>query len=241
MLAGVAVITLIHFDLYESGAAHNLADVFPFAYVAFASLLWSTWEDGHKLIWAVLAVFVIAVTIAAPTWGGGGWGPRLLLPAYPLLAILAWRGLWTCPTPILKGACVALLATSVLVQALGLRHLSQMQTETTALLQELNDLQPRVLATGVWWLPQLAASTQPAPKWYGLAESAEGTVLRSAEPCFWWIWSNEDAAPDELPLHHIGSPVPGLPVREKRTFSARDLEGALYCEAPSDVETRNGL
>jgi hypothetical protein len=91
------------------------------AAVAVALALPAAWRRAPWLV--ALAVAVLGVTVATFAgwrmwWGGNAWGPRFLVPALPLLALvlpLGWSGLGRAA----RVAAAGLVAASALVQVPG--------------------------------------------------------------------------------------------------------------------------
>lgn len=231
LLFGVVGINLVHLGLYLNGAAPSVTDVFPFAFVSLVSLIWLSKDARIRLIWVLTGSYLFGVTFTSPTAGGSGWGPRMLLGVFPLLAILSWNGFEISRGRLLKFAALTLLASSLIIQLAGLRHLSITQNQWTQLNTELALLEPNVVATAVWWLPQVGAPTKEQLHWYGVGDDRDVEKLTRVEKCFWWIWTDEPTSdPWELPLHHVSTPPnTNLAQLEVRKLCTRGLEARLYC------------
>ncbi|MCE7985817.1 MAG: hypothetical protein DYG89_31960 [Caldilinea sp. CFX5] len=234
LLYGVVIINFAHFALYSNGVAPSVTDVFPFAFASLISLAWLNKDIRVRLLWILMLGYLFGITLTTPTWGGGGWGPRMLLGAYPLLATLGWIGFETSKSSLLKWGCLALLLSSLLIQLLGLRHLAGMQKQWTQLNGELITLKPNAVATSVWWLPQVAVPVLRQMRWYGIVNPQDVEQLLPVEKCFWWIWTDENTSDSwEKTLHHHSTlPTPLVVRLEERNFSIRELKGALYCSIP---------
>ena len=91
------------------------------AVVAVALALPAAWRRAPWLV--ALSVAILGVTVATFAgwrmwWGGNAWGPRFLLPALPLLALilpLAWPAVGRAA----RAATLALVAVSTLIQLPG--------------------------------------------------------------------------------------------------------------------------
>jgi hypothetical protein len=232
---GVVAINLVQLDLYMKGAATSVTDVFPFAFMSLVSLIWLTEDRQLKLVWVLTGSYLLGVVLATPTWGGGGWGPRMLLGVFPLLAVLGWIGLEKYKGRLVRFAGLALLVSSLIIQLAGLRHLAALQTQWTQINAELDALEPKVVATAVWWLPQVGTPTEQRVRWYGVRDASDAGQLVTVENCFWWVWTNEPTSDWwEFPLHHVaGLSLPNVNLNrlEVRELPARGLEAVHYCVA----------
>lgn len=92
LLFRVVGINLAHLSLYLTGGGSSVTDVFPFAFVSLISFIWLRKDVRIWFIGMLAGSYLFGVTLITPTWGGGGWGPRMLLGVFPLLAILGWQG-----------------------------------------------------------------------------------------------------------------------------------------------------
>jgi hypothetical protein len=80
--------------------------------------LWRWWRGGQRRtalgIGGLVAAQVLNVALWHIWWGGWNWGPRLLVPALPLIALLAAAGLAQLPARWRAPLATALLAAGLL-------------------------------------------------------------------------------------------------------------------------------
>jgi hypothetical protein len=88
-------------------------------------------RDWARLILLSTAVYIVPHVLYSNWTGGGGWGPRLLLPAVPLILLPAGAAIsrWQ-DRPIGRVALVLITALSLFIQVLGIsvnwaRHLQR--------------------------------------------------------------------------------------------------------------------
>jgi hypothetical protein len=76
--------------------ARGLVWAFP-ALVLAPLGLWALWRQGQRHLALAFAGLIVALVWSMSRWfmwwGGGNWGPRLILPSVPLLAVLAGAAL----------------------------------------------------------------------------------------------------------------------------------------------------
>jgi hypothetical protein len=123
---------------------------------------------------AIALVYAATVCLAAPfalpslPAGGSQWGPRFLMPLYPLLAAslaftLERRGDWAARVAgaprLLAGTFVVLTLSSAALQAQSIRVLQQAKADYERLVRAIEATDPHgVVATDLWWFPTVTAA-----------------------------------------------------------------------------------
>jgi hypothetical protein len=120
----------------------------------------------ERLIWTVATGFVLLMVLVTPlsTAVGVHWGARLLLPVYPLLAVLAAGVVARSFEPshgrvsaLTRAAIVLLLAVSLVTQVYGLSLLRERKAFTARLSEAVLAREERVVVVDrVGFLPELA-------------------------------------------------------------------------------------
>src|SRR5207245_7001152 len=108
------------------------------------------------------------------------------------------------------------------------------QRRCSPLNAELAGLEPHVIATGVWWLPQVAAATVHDARWFGVMSDTDIQHVASSSERFWWVWTSEGRVPEASGYLRGAAPLPVgdyTPVLVKK-LSTRDLEAVLYAVEP---------
>ena len=132
---------------------------------------------AHREIRQLLAmavVYTVAVCVAAPfalrtvPLGGAQWGPRFLMPLYPLLAAaivfalerrIDWDARVEFAPRLLAGLFAVLLLVSVGVQAQGVRQLHRAKAGYEGLVAATGGFDAGgVVATDLWWFPDIIAA-----------------------------------------------------------------------------------
>lgn len=115
------------------------------------------------LVIAVL-MYTIGVVLTAPNDGGAQWGPRYLLPVVPLVLLLSLNGVarlldeqYGIPRSALILALVLVVVSSVWIQIRGVRRLQASAQDTLHIVQIVNTRPHQVVATDVWFGPQILA------------------------------------------------------------------------------------
>ncbi len=127
-------------------------------------------DAAHREGWAILTVIVVfcaGVIATSPAVGGPAqWGPRFLLPIYPLLVVLVIYTLEHLSTgnyfSTLPGAAiiltfVSLLVASTAVELRGVRFLWENKRDYERLIVATEEASP-VIVTNIWWLSQVDAT-----------------------------------------------------------------------------------
>jgi hypothetical protein len=223
-VAGIMVVNVIGGDF----VADSVTDGFPLAFAAIASLALVRRDPQVRFLWGLTVLFSAAVFLTAPStpkWDPG-WAARYLLPAYPLLGLLAWTALSLHRATLARVALVALLASSLAVQAVGVRILWREQERWTRLTAELTALEPRVMATPVWWVPMVTPLTLRDTRWYGVVDRRDVEHVVAQSERFWWIWGpvvNGRGREFAGPLA-----IEGITPLAEKALSSRGLKATLY-------------
>jgi hypothetical protein len=105
------------------------------------------------------------------------WGPRMLLPLYPLLVVAALNSLATLErAPTRRAIVVVFVVLAVLglvLQVAGVRLLYRNKLETLTLLQGTADLPATHIVTDVAWYPPEMASLFYERQFFYVARQAE--------------------------------------------------------------------
>jgi hypothetical protein len=123
---------------------------------------------------AMAVVYVAVVCVTAPLalddapLGGAQWGPRFLMPLYPVLAavivfVFEQRAEWAAGRVwvprLLAGVFAVLALASVAVQAQGIRDLRSAKVAYERLVRATEALDADgVIATDLWWYPTVIAA-----------------------------------------------------------------------------------
>jgi hypothetical protein len=115
----------------------------------------SRWE---RFLGILAAVFTAEILVMG-THGGLQWGPRYLLPIFPILVILGMAalqraksldpGLW----PILRLSAGALIVVSALVQASGVDQLAEAIARNSQINALIRSAPSKIVVTPLQWLP----------------------------------------------------------------------------------------
>lgn len=255
---GAVLISVSH--LIQGVTPWSFTDVFPLAFLALYGLLTRRGEEHRRIIsffgW-IVGPFALLVTILAPSAGGMRWGPRLLLPLYPILVLLVWHSwdqlraqafghpsknssgdsLSHITRKVLLASFGVLVVVSFAIQVSGIDRLYQVKKG----FQEINDitsqLTPPVFVTPVWWFPQSSAPVLNEIQLFGVTttEELEQLVrLLSAAGIdrFWWVTASANAGNEAGPVHDLGldEPLVGTYLFRRDSMSSGyfDLTYKLY-------------
>jgi len=236
LLAGAAslgTMGLVLMGIREHWFARNLVQSFPvllfllflgLAPEAQAAPVATASEERHsrmRLLALVGGLFIAFVLLTTPGSGGAQWGPRFLMPVYPLLVVgvlyalepvLASR-----PRRPLEGwallfTFVFLCGASALAQFAGLRLLYWGKSDVIRLTQEVEQLAPEVVVTDTWWMPVVTATASEPKTWFLVNHGRNGgladlvTVLRERGVTqFAYVTTPEGPLPSssELPAGYL--------------------------------------
>jgi hypothetical protein len=122
-------------------------------------------HQAYLFVLLTAVLFITATLLIWPSFGGSQWGARYLLPAYPLLLILAfyavhYHGL-RLKRPLqtaLQTIFILLLLTSVVQQFIGVRHLYVGQEEMVTARETLNALAADIVITNHPFMPSFLSA-----------------------------------------------------------------------------------
>jgi len=167
-------------------------------------------KTSVRFLAVTATVYLVGVLVTSPTWSGAQWGPRLLLLAMPLLALLLGR----MGNPRLASGRVALLAVCSLalvsagVQVTGLRWLAQtkgLYVNTVGLFERKTG-KGDVLASDQFWLQEVLASLYYQRRFFYIASPDRmtefvGRLRSSRVPRFYYLLprsADYPGAPEKL-------------------------------------------
>ena len=121
-------------------------------------------EQRASFLSLTVLLFLSAAIALTPNDGGNQWGARYLLYAYPLLSLIVlafFRSSFVPASATLRTLAGAVLvvavATSLTVQAVGVRNYIDMIQNKTSALARITELPGRYVLTPLWFVPQEAA------------------------------------------------------------------------------------
>lgn len=120
----------------------------------------------HRLIGVTTVVFLIIMLTIWPAYGGKQWGARYLLPAYPLLLLLAFWAYTTLIqmrpetdfTKLVAATANTLLICSVLLQLTSLYLFNTIRQEGLELIRWMDSVQAEVVITNSPFVPSALTS-----------------------------------------------------------------------------------
>src|SRR5439155_13238521 len=119
----------------------------------------------NRSLVAMTAVSLTAITLLlCPNDAGPQWGPRYLLPLFPLLVCLLCSNdeeievkVRRSPRRLRRAVAGVLIGASVITQSVGAANHVRIQDEKAASLSRMVSLPGHYVLTSVWWVPQEAA------------------------------------------------------------------------------------
>jgi len=216
-------------------AGGSFTDVFFVSFTAFATVpCLLRRRQSVVFLWVLVTGYMLSVVALAPYTWGSGWGPRYLVGAYPFVAILVWLGFEAVQDRLSRVAVLTLLVCTVAIQALGVRYLGGVENKWAELNAELTTLQPDIVVTAIWWLPQVAAPTVGTMHWYGVTGNQDLETVASLSHQFWWVWTTESPTGfiDRQLQNTARLPAGHFSLIAKRQLATRGLEADLYQVVP---------
>jgi hypothetical protein len=116
-------------------------------------------DEGLRFVGRSTLLFLVSVLLFAPNDGGNQWGPRYLLPAFPLLTVAVVRVLWRSPSSWKTNAPIAAIAivTSLVIQSIGVvNHWQTIDEKDRAWKRIIAWPGERILTTA-WFVPMEVA------------------------------------------------------------------------------------
>jgi len=137
----------------------------PFLAFSFNAISNRDLKDGHRLLLAVCLGYIALVCIATPVDPGLQWGPRFLLPIFPLATVLALRNYRSLAegsrrassTTVLTACLVATLGTSLLFQGCGVRVMQIVKSRDRQLIENISLLDTTWIVSDEYGLAQYTA------------------------------------------------------------------------------------
>jgi hypothetical protein len=137
----------------------------PFLAFSFSGVPGEEDRDSRRLVLAACLGYVILVSIVTPVDPGLQWGPRFLLPIYPLAAVLAVRNGQALRAAarssssgiLLAGCLAATLVVSLLFQACGIHVLYTIKTRDRQLIESTARLDSTCIISDEYGFAQYAA------------------------------------------------------------------------------------
>jgi hypothetical protein len=122
-------------------------------------------EDSHRLLLAVCLGYIAVVCIATPVDPGLQWGPRFLLPIFPVATVLALRNYRSLAegsrrassTTVLTACLVATLGISLLFQGCGVRVMQIVKNRDRQLIENTAMLDSTWIISDEYGLAQYTA------------------------------------------------------------------------------------
>jgi len=118
-----------------------------------------------RLLRHTALLFLLLMILAWPAYGGLQWGSRYLLPAYPLLFLLAAAGFVSrrdamrpADRRVLVWGSAALLAVALLLQGVGVHHRLASREELADTRTALREMSVQLVATNRYFYPAMLAS-----------------------------------------------------------------------------------
>jgi hypothetical protein len=146
---GILAIVTIPNILEASGGRPlgGLITTAPFLVFGFTSLLNSSVGQRNRFLLAIGLGYTALVCVLTPVDPGLQWGPRFLLPIFPLLAVVATNNFRALETAgdlrserLLRACFVSTVAISLVVQVAGLRTLYIIKARDRDLIQHTGQL-----------------------------------------------------------------------------------------------------
>ena len=115
-------------------------------------------EPVRTEIYRATVLFVVLLCLTTPVSEGLQWGPRLLVPIYPLLVLLSWDAFTrlrkeAAHRSLITAVCLCLVAASVVLQVRGLCLLKDKKEFNSQVMKRLLNLPARTVMTSAWWIP----------------------------------------------------------------------------------------
>jgi hypothetical protein len=137
----------------------------PFLAFSFHSISNRDVEDAHRVLLGVCLGYVAVVCIATPVDPGLQWGPRFLLPIFPLATVLALRNYLSLAAAarrassatVLTVCLAATLGISLLFQGCGIRVMQIVKSRDRQLIENISLLDSTRIISDEYGLAQYAA------------------------------------------------------------------------------------
>jgi len=167
-----------------------------------------------RLLRNAALLFVALLCLAAPPISAQGihWGPRLMLPVFPMLLVPAWAAAQKASGGRgLKAVIAAAVIACGLVQLYSLGILRQKLQATARIEQALLAAPEDVIVTNIWWFPQEMAPIFYKKKFFAVFDEETMAKLsdsmRQGGESGFLLVTGMDNGPDQAPAFVLKSPL----------------------------------
>ncbi|MDI6892707.1 MAG: glycosyltransferase family 39 protein [Actinomycetota bacterium] len=171
----------------------------------------SSSNSGVDFLFYICFFFILLVLLFSSSYGGTQWGPRFLLPAFPLLVVLVYfvyenfqrLGLRKHVGVIAKGGLLVLVLVSVVIQVIGIQFLQLDRRSGAELAQYIRSREEGIFITDTFWFPQESASVYSSKVFFSVNDEEElrelvAILLERGLKRFCYVTYQENTGPLKL-------------------------------------------
>lgn len=148
--------------MQDSMSVLGLFGAIPFLGFAFVRIRGKQPNQGRDFLFIAMLAALLGYSLGLPSHGGLQWGPRYLLPLYPVMILLAAGAAvelrksitGRVPRKIFTAMFALMLVSGCAIQLFGVKLLFDKKTATSANIEEIKKTNPSVIITDTWWVPE---------------------------------------------------------------------------------------